>query len=286
MSTIAITGASGQLGRLVVQQLLKSVPAGNLAALVRDPAKAADLAALGVQVRKADYDQPESLTAALAGVERVLLVSSNDLGKRVAQHAALITAARETGVGQLAYTSVLHADTSPLGLAEEHRETERLVQESGLPHTLLRNGWYTENYTAGLPGALAHGALLGSAGEGRISSAARQDYAEAAALVLTRPIEQARILELAGDASYTLTGLAAELSRQSGKEIPYRNLPQAEYAAVLKQIGLPAPLAELVADSDAGAAKGALFDDRGELGKWIGRATTTLAESVKVALEA
>jgi NAD(P)H dehydrogenase (quinone) len=159
-----------------------------------------------------------------------------------------------------------------------------VLEKSGLTYTILRNGWYTENYTAGLTGALAHGALLGSAGEGRISSASRQDYAEAAAVVLTRPIEPARILELAGDTSYTLGDLAAELSRQSGKEIPYRNLPEGEYAAVLKQIGLPGPVAELVADSDAGAAKGALFDDSGELGKWIGHATMPMAESVRVAL--
>ncbi|MCW1915727.1 SDR family oxidoreductase [Luteolibacter sp. GHJ8] len=281
---IAITGASGQLGRLVVLQLLKQVPATELVAVVRDASKAADLAARGVQIRTATYDDPASLELAFAGAERVLLVSSNDLGNRVTQHGNAIAAAKRAGAGQLVYTSVLHADRSPLGLAQEHYETEKLIAASGLPHSILRNGWYTENYTASLPGALANGALLGSAGEGRISSAARQDYAEAAAAVLTRPIEAARVFELAGDDSYTLAEFAAEVSRQSGKELPYRNLPEAEYAAILKQIGLPAPLADLIADSDRGASQGGLFDDGNELSRLIGHATTPLADSVKAAL--
>ncbi|KAF1020805.1 MAG: Quinone oxidoreductase 2 [Paracidovorax wautersii] len=188
MTTIAVTGATGQLGRLVIADLLKKgVPAASLVAVVRNPAKAQDLAAQGVQVRAGDYGQPAALAAALQGVDKLLLISSSEVGQRAAQHRTVIEAARQAGVKLIAYTSVLHADTSPLALAQEHKDTEALLRESGLPHVLLRNGWYTENYAAGIPAALQHGAVLGAAGTGRIASAARQDYAEAAAVVLTTP---------------------------------------------------------------------------------------------------
>ena len=180
---IIVTGATGQLGRLVISQLLKRVPAAQIVAAVRDPAKAADLAAQGVAVRRADYTDPASLDAAFAGATKVLLISSNALGDRVPQHRNVIDAAVRAKVGLLAYTSVLHADRSTLGLAPEHRETEDAVRASGVPYTLLRNGWYVENYTVSLGGAIAHGALAGGAGEGRIAAAARADYAEAAAVV-------------------------------------------------------------------------------------------------------
>lgn len=281
---ILVTGASGQLGRLAIARLLETVPADHVAALVRDRARAAALPP-GIRVLEGDYERPESLAAACAGVDRLLLISSSELGRRVAQHRNVIAAARQAGVGLVAYTSVLHADRSALGLAEEHRQTEAALAESGTPFVLLRNGWYTENYAGFFPVALAQGAMIGCAGEGRIAAAARADYAAAAAAVLTAAENAAgRIYELAGDTAFTLAELAAELSRQSGKAIAYRDLTQADYQAALVGAGLPAPVAALLADSDAAAAKGALFDDGKELGRLIGRATTPLAETIRSAL--
>jgi NAD(P)H dehydrogenase (quinone) len=281
---IIVTGATGQLGRLVIANLLKTTPAAQIVAAVRDVAKAADLAAQGVQVRRADYQDPASLDAAFQGATKVLLISSNDLGQRVAQHRNVIDAAARAKVSLLAYTSVLHADRSTLALAAEHRATEDLVRAAGVPYTLLRNGWYVENHTGGLGGAIAHGALAGAAGEGRIAAAARADYAEAAAVVLasSKPVEQ--VYELAGDSGFTLAELAAEAARQSGKPLPFHNLSQQEYQGMLLGLGLPAPLAELLADSDAQAAKGALDDSSGVLGKLIGHPTISLAAAVKAAL--
>ncbi|MYN27897.1 NmrA family NAD(P)-binding protein [Duganella levis] len=281
---IIVTAASGQLGRLVIAELLKRVPAENIVAAVRDPAKAVDLADQGVLVRHADYNDPASLDAAFEGATKVLLISSNDLGNRVSQHRNVIDAAARAKAGLLAYTSVLHADSSTLGLAGEHRATEEAVRASGLPYSLLRNGWYVENYTVSLGGAIAHGALAGGAGEGRISAAARADYAEAAAVVLASSGAVEQVYELAGDTAFTLAELAAEVSRQSGKAIPFHNLPQKDYAELLVNVGLPAPLADLIADSDAQAAQGALFDDSRTLGKLIGRPTISLADAVKAAL--
>jgi NAD(P)H dehydrogenase (quinone) len=281
---IVVTGASGQLGRLVIQSLLKTVPAAGIVAAVRQPAAVADLAALGVQVRQADYAQPATLDAAFQGATKVLLVSSNALGERVAQHGNVIDAARRAGVALLAYTSLLHADTSPLGLAAEHTATEALLRASGVPHVLLRNGWYTENYLAGLPAVLQHGAVIGSAGEGRIASAARADYAAAAAAVLTRDDQAGQVHELAGDTAYTLAEFAAEVGRQTGRAIPYVNLPEADYRGALLGAGLPAPIAHLLAESDVGASKGGLFDDGHQLSASIGRPTATLAAMVEAAL--
>lgn len=281
----AITGASGQLGRLVIQQLIaRGVPAGQIVALVRTPAKAADLAALGVQLRPADYSQPATLGPALAGVQRLLLVSSSEIGQRLPQHQAVIDAARAAGVGFVAYTSLLRADTTPLALGSEHTATEAALRASGLPHAVLRHGWYTENYLASVPPALQHGAFIGAAGEGRIASATRLDYAEADAAVLLDPPASGTVLELAGDEAYTLAGFAAELGRQSGREIPYVNLPTAEFEAALAGAGLPGPLAALLADSDAGAAQGGLFDDGRALSRLIGRPTTPLAQAMAAAL--
>lgn len=284
---ILVTGASGQLGRLVVEQLLQTTLAGRIVATARDPSALADLARRGVEVRQADYATPATLEAAFVGIDRLLLISSNAAGQRVPQHLNAIAAAKTAGVGLVAYTSVLRADTSPLGLAEEHRQTEAALGASGLPHVLLRNGWYTENYTASAPAALAHGVLLGSAGDGRISSAPRADYAAAAAAVLTSADDQAGLVyELAGDSSYTLAEFAVELSRQASKPIAYRNLPEGEFKAALVGAGLPESVAGLLSDSDAAAAKGALFDDGGQLGRLIGRPTGSLAASIAKALSA
>ncbi|MDU8429413.1 SDR family oxidoreductase [Pseudomonas syringae pv. actinidifoliorum] len=283
---IVVTGATGQLGRLVIEQLLARVPAEQIIAAVRSPEKAADLSAKGVQVRHADYSQPSTLDSAFAGADKVLLISSSEIGQRFSQHKAVIDAAKRAGVKLLAYTSVLHAEASELGLAKEHVETEAYLRASGLPFALLRNGWYTENYTAGVPGALAHGAVMGSADEGRISSASRLDYAEAAAVLLTSSEDQSgRVYELAGDESYTLTEFATELSRQAGKTLPYVNLPQAEFEAALIQAGLPDFVARLLADSDAAAAKGALFDDSRQLSKLIGRPATPLSATISETLQ-
>lgn len=282
-----VTGATGQLGRLVIEQLLEHVPASRIIAAVRSPEKAADLAARGVQVRQADYSQPATLDSAFAGAEKILLISSSEIGQRAAQHKAVIDAAKRAQVKLLAYTSVLHADTSALGLAEEHRHTESALQHSGVTFVLLRNGWYTENYTAGISAALQHGAVFGSASNGRISSAAREDFAAAAVAVLTATDDQAgRIYELAGDDSYSLSEFAAEISRQAGKQIPYTDLPQADFQAALIQAGLPDIFADLLADSDAAAAKGALFDDGKQLSRLIGRPTTAWQATVKTALQA
>ena len=282
---IVITGATGQLGRLVIQSLLAKLPATQIVAAVRNPARAVDLAAQGVQIRQADYTDPASLVTAFQGAEKVLLISSSEIGQRAAQHRNVIDAAKKAGVSLVAYTSILHADRSPLGLAAEHAATEAYLRESGLPHVLLRNGWYTENYLASVPPALQHGAFIGSAGEGRISSAARVDYADAAAVALTASGQAGKVYELAGDDSYTLTEFAAELSRQSGKPVPYVNLPEADYKAALLGAGLPEPIANLLADSDVGASKGGLFDDQHQLSALIGRPTTSLAALMPAALK-
>ena len=281
---IAITGATGQLGRLVIQNLLKTVPASQIVAAVRSPEKAADLAALGVQVRQADYVQPATLEAAFQGVDKLLLISSSEVGQRATQHAAVIAAAQKAGVKLLAYTSLLRADTSPLALAAEHKETEAMLRASGLPHVLLRNGWYTENYTGSVGAAVRYGAVMGSAKDGRIASATRADYAAAAAAVLTKDDQAGKVYELAGDTAYTLSELAAEIAQQSGKPVVYNDLPEAAYAAALMQVGLPEDFAALLADSDVGASKGGLFDDGHQLSQLIGRPTTPLADVVKAAL--
>jgi NAD(P)H dehydrogenase (quinone) len=282
--TIAITGATGKLGRLVVNKLKSKAPAAQIVALVRTPAKAADL---GVPVRQADYSKPDTLERALAGIETLLLVSSNEIGQRKAQHRNVIEAAKKAGVQWIVYTSLLHADTSAIkALADEHLATEADLKASGVPYTILRNGWYTENYTGSIPGAIAGGAFLGSAGNAKISSAPRADYAEAAVAVLTGEGHKGKTYELAGDQAYTLSDLAAEISRQTGKAIPYKNLPEAEYAAALTGFGLPAPAAQAYALFDTGAAQGALFDEERQLSKLIGRPTTPLATSVADALKA
>lgn len=279
--TIAVTGASGQLGRLVIEQLKRRTTAGNIVALVRNPAKAADL---GVQTRTADYTQPATLERALTGIDTLLLISGNELGQRATQHANVIAAAKKAGVKRIVYTSLLRADTSALNLALEHRQTEADLKASGIAWTFLRNGWYTENYTGSIGAALAHSAFYGSARDGKIASAARADYAEAAAVVLTTPGHDGKVYELAGDAAYTLSDLAAEVSKQSGKVIPYLDIPEADYAAALKQAGVPEGFAAAIASWDVSAAQGALFDDSGTLSRLIGHSTTSLAESVKQAL--
>jgi len=278
---IAITGATGQLGQHVIEHLLKTVSASQIVAIVRNPAKADALSKQGITVRQADYTDQAAFTAALTGVEKLLLISSSEVGQREPQHKNVINAAKAAGVKFIAYTSLLHADKSPLGLADEHVATEKALADSGIPYALLRNGWYTENYLASAPPAIEHGVFIGAAGDGKIAAATRADYAAAAATVIAQDGHAGNVYELAGDSAWTLSELAAELSKQSGKPVTYQNMSEADFAAALKDVGLPAGLADMLADSDTGASKGGLFDDSHTLSKLIGRATTPLAESVK-----
>ena len=279
--TIAITGITGQLGALILERIRARLPGKTIIGLARSPDKAGDA---GVAVRAFDYDDAGTLAPALAGVDSLMLVSSSAVGKRVAQHGAVIDAARAAGVRRIVYTSLLHADRSPLSLADEHRATEALLRESGLAFTILRNGWYTENYAASIPPALAHGGFIGSAGDGHISSAARVDYAEAAAVVLSEDGHDGSVHELAGDRAYTLAEFAAELARQAGRDVPYHDLSEADYAAALAAAGLPDALAKAFASYDVAASQGALFEDGGQLSRLIGRPTTPFSESIAEAL--
>lgn len=282
---IAITGSTGHLGRLVIADLLdRGVPADEIVAIARDPAKASDLADQGVVVREGDYNRPDTLGPALADVDKLLLISGSEVGKRVPQHQAVIDAAAEAGVGLLAYTSVLHANTSALGLAEEHRQTEAALAESEVPSVLLRNGWYTENYTGSIGAAVEHGAVLGSAGAAAIAAAPRADYAAAAAAVLTADEDPAgRTYELAGE-PFTMAEYAAEVARQSGTEVAYHDLPEDDYRNALVEAGLPEPVAAMLAQSDVAARRGALDDDSGDLARLLGRPPTPMPDVVADAL--
>jgi NAD(P)H dehydrogenase (quinone) len=282
MTTIAVTGATGHLGRLVVSSLLdRGVDPARVVAVVRDPAKATDLAERGVEVRVADYADPDALRAAFAGVDRLLLVSSSVVGQREAQHANVIAAAEGAGVGLLAYTSILNADSTTMRLAAEHQATERRLAASSLPTVLLRNGWYVENYTGQLEVAYEHG-LAGSAGAGRFQPAARADYAAAAAAVLVGDDEQAgRVYELAGDQVVTMADIAAAIADASGRAVAYVDLPVDRYAEVLAGAGLPHPLNEILADSSAAIARGELASDSGDLSRLLGRPTTPVADVIR-----
>jgi NAD(P)H dehydrogenase (quinone) len=282
---IVVTGATGKLGRFVIEGLLQKLPAGQIAIAVRSPEKAADLKARGVQVRRADYNNPESLDTAFAGAERVLLISSNEVGRRAVQHQAVARSVKKAGAALLAYTSVLRAETSGLALAAEHKATEHAIRDAGLPFVFLRNGWYIENYTENLRPALAQGALYGAAGEGRIAAATRADFAAAAVAVLTSSGHENKIYELGGDAAFTMAELAAEVTRQSGKSVTYTNLPPEQYKKALLGAGVPAPFADLLVDSDLGIVRGDLNDSTGDLRRLIGRPTTPLADSIAAALK-
>jgi NAD(P)H dehydrogenase (quinone) len=279
---IAITGATGQLGQIVVNKLKDKISSENIVALVRSPQKAIDL---GVEAREADYNKPETLETALSGIDTLLLISGSEVGKRSVQHKNVIDAAKKAGVSWIIYTSILRADTTTISLAQEHLATEAALKESDIPFTLLRNGWYTENYTASFAGAIAGGAFIGSAAEGKLSTAARADYAEAAVVVLTTPGQQGKVYELAGDDAWTLAELAAEISRQTEKELPYINLPETEYGNALVGFGLPAELAHAIAGWDVSASKGDLFDNGHQLSQLIGRPTTPLSTVVAEALK-
>ena len=281
---IAITGATGQLGNLVIEQLLQLTAAQNIVALVRNVDKAEHFKAKGIELREFDYDHPETLVPALLGIDKLLLISANEIGRRTPQHQAVIDAAKVAGVPYLAYTSLLRADTSPLGLAQEHRETEKLIQDSGITYTFLRNNWYSENYLAGVAHTIEIGTLFGAAKDGRISSASRIDYAEAAAKILTSTNHENKTYELAGSESFRLSDLATLIGQAANKDIIYQNLSAEEYTQGLTQAGLPAGLVDVIVDADIQSIQGAMYSDRKDLEQLIGRKTTSIQNAIKAAL--
>ncbi|AWT40918.1 MULTISPECIES: SDR family oxidoreductase [Streptomyces] len=283
---IVVTGATGQLGRLTVEALLRrGIPAADIIATGRDIAGIKDLTDRGITVRRADFADTDGLAEAFAGAERLLLISASvPVGERVANHRRVIDAAASAGVSLVAYTSTTHADTATTVIGATHGETEAYLRDRGIPSVLLRNGWYLENYTSQLPQILQNGAVVGAAGEGRISAASRADYAEAAAAVLTAEGHTGAVYELGGDESFTLTELAAAISAAVGKQVTYADLPVADFAQVLASAGLPAELAEVLADADRGMNRGEMYTDSGDLRRLIGRPPVTLAEALAAAL--
>lgn len=282
---LAITAASGQLGQLVIEHLLKQgVSPGEITAIARSTEKLDHFKEKGVKVVFGDYQDKASLQKALEGIDRLLLISSGDLQGRAEQHQNAIDAAKASGVDRVYYTSILHAQSSPLGLATDHVATENALQSSDLDYVLLRNGWYSENYTMGVPQAVESQTIYGCAGTGRISSAARSDYALAAAILITQQENEKQIYELAGDESYTLSELAEAVSALSQVKVSYQDMPEDKYKGALMDMGLPEAVAEMLANSEAGAARGGLFDDQKELSKVIGRPTVSLRDSLKKVL--
>ncbi len=283
MTTYAVTGATGHLGRLVIEELLaRGVPAADVVAVVRNPGKATDLAAHGVQVREGDYDRAETLPAALAGVDRLLLVSGSEVGRRVPQHTAVIEAAKAAGVQRVAYTSLLKADSTTLPIAAEHVATEQVLRESGLPFTVLRNGWYTENYTGQMDQYLATGEIVGATGGGRVSAATRADYAAAAAAALLAEDADGVVHELGGPA-VTFDDLAAALTEVTGTPVVHRDVPVDQLVAGLQQAGLDEGTAGFVAAIDVSIAGGALHTDSDDLARLLGRPATPLVDAVRAA---
>mgnify|MGYP002660504943 FL=1 len=281
---IAITGATGQLGNLVIEQLLQLTAAQNIVVLVRNVDKAEHFKVQGIELREFDYDRPETLVPALSGIDKLLLISANEIGRRTPQHQAVIDAAKVAGVPYIAYTSLLRADTSPLGLAQEHRETEKLIQDSGITYTFLRNNWYSENYLAGVAHTIEIGTLFGAAQDGRISSASRIDYAEAAAKVLTSTGHENKTYELAGSESFSLSDLATFIGQAVNKDIIYQNLSAEEYTQGLTQAGLPAGLVDVIVDADIQTIQGAMYSDSKDLEQLIGHKTTSIQDAIKAAL--
>ncbi len=277
---IGVTGATGQLGRKVIENLKKTVPAEQIVAFVRNPEKAKDF---GVEVRELNYTDAEQISASLKGVDKLLLISSNEVGQRFTQHKNVIDGAKEANIPFVAYTSLLRADVSKLGLAPEHKETEEYLKASGLNYALLRNGWYIENYTSSIGSVLESGAVYGSAGEGKISAATRNDFAKAAVKVLTTGGHDNKTYELGGT-SFTLSDYANEIARQSGKDIQYVNLPEEEFAKALEGAGLPAPLPQLFAAIDTEITKGELETHSPDLEQLVGGQLETLETAVKDAL--
>ena len=283
--SVIVTGASGQLGRLVIEELLAKVPASEVTALVRDPRKATDLAARGVVIAVADYNSPESLDGLLRAGDRVLLVSGNEFHRdRTAQHKAVLDAAVEAGVALFAYTSALGRQGGPV--TDDHRATEDAIRASGIPYSLLRNGLYHEMVTMNIPAALEHGALVRAAGDGRLASASRADYAAAAAAVLAGDGHEDTVYELSGDTAWSFAEFAAEVSKQSGRHVRYHAVTAEKYAAMLSGAGLPDPLPHIMAGIDASIAAGELALTTGDLSRLAGRPTTPVADTIAAAMAA
>ncbi|RYL27666.1 SDR family oxidoreductase [Acinetobacter piscicola] len=283
---IAVTGATGQLGTLVIKALLQHTQAENIVALVRNQQKAQDLKNQGIELRHFDYDHVETLVPALIGIDKLLLISANEIGRRTPQHKAIIDAAKQANVQYIAYTSLLNADSNPLGLAQEHRETEQLIRESGLSFTFLRNNWYSENYLANVQHTAESGILYGSAENGKISSASREDYAEAAAKVLTSVGHDHKTYELAGSASFTLTDLASYISQAANRPVSYQNISAQDYTQALNAAGLAPALVDVIVDADVQTAKGAMYSQSQDLEHLIGRKTTPIQDQIQALFKA
>ncbi|WP_336717748.1 SDR family oxidoreductase [Pantoea ananatis] len=277
---IAVTGATGNLGKQVIMKLLNFYPVEKIVGLARNPQDAVELMKLGIKIKQADYDKPETLSAALLGIEKLLLISAVIPAERFRQHQTVIDSARLAGVNLIAYTSQLRADTSALSLAKSHRETENYIKQSGMAYTILRNGWYIENHTENLYKAVQHGVLLGSSGKGRFSSASRRDYAEAAALVLSQDGHSGKIYELAGSYSYSMPELADKLSELSGKRIDYLNLSYYDLKQVLLSVNIPEMIADVVIEADKLSQEGELFSDSNDLSNLIGRKTLPVHQAI------
>ena len=283
MTKYAVTGATGKLGRLVLDELLQQANPHDIVALARDPAALADYAQKGIDVRKADYDDPASLEAALKGVDRVLLISGNAVGQRERQHGAVLEAAKKVGVSYLAYTSVLNAQASKLMLAPEHVATEKLLETSGLNYDVLRMPWYSENYTGALQPAIEHGAIYGATGDGKLATASRKDLAAAAAGALLRS-PGGKTYELAGNHPWTMTEFAEEVGRQAGKPVQYVNQSESDYAKTLESVGLPPPVAGMLASTSYLAGFGELYSESKDLSALAGRPSTPISETIAEAL--
>lgn len=284
MPKYAVTGATGKLGRLVLDELLLKANPRDIVALARDPSALDSYSQKGIEVRRADYDDPASLKAALKGVDRVLLISGNAVGQRERQHGALIDAAKEAGVSYLAYTSVLNAQGSKLALAHEHVLTEKLLEKSGLNYDVLRMPWYSENYTGALGPAIEHGAIYGATREGRLSTASRSDLAGGAVGALVNS-PGGKVYELAGDESWTMEDFAAEVSRQAGKPVKYVNQSEGDYAKTLEGVGLPPPVAAMLASTSYLAGDGELYSESKDLSTLSGRPTTPIRDTIGAALK-
>ncbi len=284
MTKYAVTGATGKLGRLVLDELLRKANPGDIVALARDPSTLSDYAAKGIDVRRADYDDPASLDAALHGVDRVLLISGNAVGQRERQHGAVIEAAKKAGLSYLAYTSILNAQASKLMLAPEHVATEKLLEGSGLNYDVLRMPWYSENYVGALGPSIEHGAIYGATGEGKLSTATRSDLAAAAVGALMKS-PGGRTYELAGNHPWTMQEFAEEVSRQAGKPVEYVNQSESDYAKTLEGAGLPPPVATLLASTSYLAGHGELYSDSTDLSDLAGRPSTPIQETIRQALK-
>lgn len=281
---IAICGAAGNMGQHVITQLLKRTAASDIVVIARHAQTGNRIESDEIEVRHADYLEISSLQQAFADIDKVLLISSSEVGTLAEPHFNVIAAAQLVGIRHFVYTSLLHADSSGVAFAKEHLLTEQALFKSGLTYTILRNGWYTENYISNLKAAIEQCTLVGAAGEGKIASALMCEYAEAAAIVLTTPAHENKVYELAGDQAYTLTDLAAEVSRQTGINVVYVNLDEPDYRERLIHLGIQPATANLLVNADMGAANGALFDDSGTLQQLLGRKTVSLEQAVQIAL--